>query len=82
MGLTEILPRSAPARDHCPTCFRPVNMPYRRIVQGRVVERCVDPCHDDQDFHRFSNEDAFVSQGQAAVRRLQLVADSIQRRGW
>lgn len=30
----------------CPTCFNPVDYPRRRIVAGRIVEMCVDACHD------------------------------------
>jgi hypothetical protein len=33
------------AADRCPTCLRPVNNPYRRIVDGRIVEGCIDDTH-------------------------------------
>jgi hypothetical protein len=30
---------------HCPCCTRPVADPYRRIVDGRCTEGCVDASH-------------------------------------
>lgn len=29
----------------CPTCCRPAAMPYRRIVDGKITEGCVDAHH-------------------------------------
>ncbi len=29
----------------CTTCSRPANAGYKRIVSGRMVEMCCDPCH-------------------------------------
>lgn len=31
----------------CPTCGRSAFAPYRRIVDGRIVEGCVDAIHSD-----------------------------------
>jgi len=31
--------------ETCPTCARPANAPYRRIVDGRIVEGCIDAAH-------------------------------------
>lgn len=32
-------------RGICSTCIQRVQMPYRRIVDGVIVEGCVDACH-------------------------------------
>lgn len=29
----------------CPICGKPVNAPSRRIVDGRIVEGCIDDSH-------------------------------------
>lgn len=31
----------------CSTCTRPVESPYRRIVDGHIVEGCIDACHGE-----------------------------------
>lgn len=33
------------ADEPCPTCCRPAAAPYRRIVDGRIVEGCCDAHH-------------------------------------
>jgi hypothetical protein len=38
------MPR-APHDTRCTTCCRPAAAPYRRIVEGRIVEGCVDAIH-------------------------------------
>jgi hypothetical protein len=30
---------------HCPCCTQPVAAPYRRVLEGRVAEGCVDAAH-------------------------------------
>ena len=37
--------RHGGSATHCPTCTRPAFHPYRRIVDGKIVEGCVDACH-------------------------------------
>lgn len=34
-----------PMAPTCTTCNRPANAPARRIVDGRIVEGCVDAAH-------------------------------------
>lgn len=36
---------ACPDLDRCTTCGRPAAAPYRRIVDGRIVEGCVDAHH-------------------------------------
>ncbi len=31
--------------ETCPICARPANAPYRRIVDSRIVEGCIDAAH-------------------------------------
>lgn len=31
----------------CPTCCQPRTKPYRRRVNGKIVEGCIDACHTD-----------------------------------
>ncbi len=42
---TELDAEIAEVRTTCPTCVRPVGAPYRRSVNGKVVEGCIDECH-------------------------------------
>ena len=34
-----------PIEDRCPTCGRPAAAPARRLVDGEIVEGCVDAHH-------------------------------------
>ncbi len=29
----------------CPTCGKPAHAPYRRVLNGKISEGCVDPFH-------------------------------------
>lgn len=33
--------------ETCPTCAKDKYMPYRRMVDGVIVEGCIDACHRD-----------------------------------
>lgn len=54
--------------ESCPTCTRAPTRPFRRIVDGKIVEGCVDACHTGQ-FTGLSSSNAWHTRPEARILR-------------
>lgn len=66
----ESIRRAAGGEMHrCPTCTRSVDAPYRRIVDGAIVEGCIDASHTDSMSVGVGNSQAWHNRPQARKMR-------------
>lgn len=40
--------------NKCPICTKELDKPYRRYYEGKIIEGCIDKCHDKY-LAKFSN---------------------------